>query len=93
MSAVMDAPAAATSAIALALNDAALCCAYLRELQAAVSSAGVSAHTLTPYIALRDPGQLPDVLDREQRHYHAMGRLRCVDLMGCVVTWTAEAAA
>jgi hypothetical protein len=83
-------PSLRTSAIAYALNDAALCAAHLRDLGAEIASAGVCAQGLTPYIVLHTPGALPQQLDREQRAYHALGRVRSVDLMGCVVTWTAS---
>ena len=85
-------PSPRSSAIALALTDAALCAAHLRDLGAEIASAGVCAQGLTPYIVLHTPGALPQQLDREQRAYHALGRVRSVDLMGCVVTWTASSA-
>ncbi len=84
----MSSPHTRSSAIALALSDAAICCAYLRDLGADIASAGVGSGQLTPYVVLHTPGALPQQLDREQRPYHALGNVRSVDLMGCVVTWT-----
>lgn len=87
-----QAPSNRSSAIAYALTDAALCAAHLRDLGADIATVSVVAQQVpTPCINLFSPGALPQQLDREQRAYHAAGRMCSVDLMGCVVTWLAEA--